>query len=197
MFKRKGFTLIELMIVVAILGVLAVVAIPTFINYFKKAKTSEATEGLDKISKGAKQYFERENANESGERVPCQFPSTDGPTPGNDPCQGGAAATGEGMWKGSGANWDNRTWKALLFSMADDHYYGYQFEKNPGSVVGSDLSSLTLRDSYKIWAFGNLDCDSDLSTFTKVGFGYSSMTSDTIDCQHRGSKGIQSIDETE
>ncbi|MDY0363044.1 MAG: type IV pilin-like G/H family protein [Desulforegulaceae bacterium] len=50
MFKKsKGFTLIELMIVVAIIGILAAIAIPNFMNYQCKAKQSEAKSNLGSI----------------------------------------------------------------------------------------------------------------------------------------------------
>ena len=56
MFKslknKKGFTLIELMIVVAILGILAAVAIPMYINYQNQARTSEVTVSIDAVKKG-------------------------------------------------------------------------------------------------------------------------------------------------
>jgi len=49
MKSEKGFTLIELMIVVAIIGILAAIAIPNFLSYQKKAKTSEAKTNLGAI----------------------------------------------------------------------------------------------------------------------------------------------------
>ena len=46
---QKGFTLIELMIVVAIIGILAAVAIPAYSNYTKKAKFTEVTQATNAL----------------------------------------------------------------------------------------------------------------------------------------------------
>ena len=55
--KDKGFTLIELMIVVAIIGILAAIAIPNFLRYQAKTKQSEAKSNLSSIFTSQVAYF--------------------------------------------------------------------------------------------------------------------------------------------
>ena len=57
---NKGFTLIELMIVVAIVGILAVLAVVGVRRYLSNAKSAEARNSLGAIGKGAAQALERE-----------------------------------------------------------------------------------------------------------------------------------------
>ena len=55
--NSKGFTLIELMIVVAIIGILAAIAIPNFLKYQCKAKQSEAKANLGSIRVAQEAYY--------------------------------------------------------------------------------------------------------------------------------------------
>jgi type IV pilus assembly protein PilA len=57
MKSNKGFTLIELMIVVAIIGILAAIAIPNFLNYQCKARQSEARTNLGTLANLQEAYW--------------------------------------------------------------------------------------------------------------------------------------------
>jgi type IV pilus assembly protein PilA len=57
LFKKKGFTLIELMIVVAIIGILAAIAIPNFIKFQARSKQSEPKSNLKALFVAQRSYF--------------------------------------------------------------------------------------------------------------------------------------------
>jgi type IV pilus assembly protein PilA len=59
---QRGFTLIELMIVVAIVGILAALAIPAYQNYTIKAKISEGIQLADAAKTAVAHYYQTRNA---------------------------------------------------------------------------------------------------------------------------------------
>ena len=56
--NKKGFTLIELMIVVAIIGILAAIAIPAYSTYSKKAKVGEVTNAMGAVANTCVEAFQ-------------------------------------------------------------------------------------------------------------------------------------------
>jgi type IV pilus assembly protein PilA len=177
--KVKGFTLIELMIVVVILGVLAAVAIPAFLKYIRRAKTSEAEEKLSGIFRSSSSYFSQEQADRDATAVaiPSQFPDPGGPTPAACPV---CAGEDDGRCTPAESNWDTPTWQALNFAITDPHYFSYQYL----SAGTNTNASFTAR------AQADLDNDGTCSTFERSGFVNDGMSV-------QGSRGIWRHQQTE
>jgi type IV pilus assembly protein PilE len=68
MQNQKGFTMVELMVVVVIVGVLAAVAVPMYGKYIKNARMTEATSRVGEIVTAAKAWA-MENPNASGNPI--------------------------------------------------------------------------------------------------------------------------------
>lgn len=57
MTRPQGFTLIEILVVVAIVGILAAVALPAYTDYVRRGKITEGTSGLSELRLRAEKWF--------------------------------------------------------------------------------------------------------------------------------------------
>ncbi len=62
LFRRSGFTLVELLIVVVILGVLAAIAIPQFTSNTEDAKLAAVDTSLSELRNAVEMYYHQHNA---------------------------------------------------------------------------------------------------------------------------------------
>ena len=142
----RGFTLIELMIVVAIVGLLAAVAIPSYIKYIRRSRTVEALLNIRTMYDGAAAYFVSEHSDSTGIIVARQFSATAGPTPPVPPA---------GIqYQPVPADFATPEWNALDFSVRDPMRFSYTF-------VHIDNNNCALR------AQGDLNGNGVFSTFQR------------------------------
>lgn len=167
---KEGFTLVELMIVVAIVGVLAVLAVYGVRKYIANAKTAEAKNSLGQMGKDAVTAYE-------GEKMAATVLAT-GVSTGilREMCAKSSATVPSAKagiagkkYQSAKLDWSNATdvpinagFPCLKFEMTAPQYYMYDYQA-PAGALGAETSEFTAT------ANGDLNGDGVLSTFEQKG----------------------------
>jgi type IV pilus assembly protein PilA len=166
--KNRGFTLVELMIVVAIVGILAALAIYGVRKYMSNAKSAEARNSIGQMGKDAITAYFKEGmeatviklgSSTSVVNQLCSGAAVEAVPAGGNITQGTMPAQIKAKkYQSTPSEWS--TWDCLHFSMNDPQYYQYDYVSPGGPTTGT---------TFTCQAAGDLNGDGQGSLFTMSG----------------------------
>lgn len=183
--QARGFTLIELMIVVAIVAILALLAIFGVSKFLATAKTAEATNTIGQINKLAMQAYDRESGNAElfaaggvSTQTAHSLCGKSNPVPdvitkvSNRKYTPLPAGDYQGLLAGKNDNQNG--WRCLKHEMSEPQYYQYAYTGTVGTPVAVTAQlgvppGMPLGAHWLAEAAGDLDGDNTPSRFVTGG----------------------------
>lgn len=177
--RERGFTLVELMIVVAIIGLLAALAVVGVRRYMAATRIAEAKNTVGAIARSAALAYDHE-------RNIAEIPTIHGSYAANTHILCGSAdpvplnvnqVRGVKYQPNPAANTDFMSgnslagWQCLGFAITEPVYFQYHYRMGSGYVSTSlpNAPSPSSAEAFEAAAIGDLDADGEVSTFARIG----------------------------